>query len=297
MKARITALLIALFLLVWYTAATDYSSPSGAYGAVDADYTMRQGDVAPRPAEASLPSDTPTETPVRDLCIYLPIIIKNVPPPTPTPTATATARPGWLPITSQDFEGDFPGPWLVLDGNGRANGDFSWGRSTCRVYAGRYGAWAVGAGLQGRPLRCTDNYPNAAASWMIYGPFSLAGASAADLRFQLWLNSESGYDGLCRMASVDGREYHGLCDSGHSNGWLEREFDLAQAPIFGNLLGKQRVWVALIFLSDISITYPEGAFVDNITLRQCTAAACPTTKSAPGSGEMTEFTLTLTRPE
>ncbi len=55
---------------------------------------------------------------------------------------------------------------------------------------------------------------------MIYGPFSLAGATAGDLSFKLWLNSELNYDGVCRMASTDGvnfsRELHhrGILEAG-----------------------------------------------------------------------------------
>ena len=37
------------------------------------------------------------------------------------------------------------------------------------------------------------------SAWMIYGPFSLADASSAELTFKLRLNSENDYDGLCRL--------------------------------------------------------------------------------------------------
>ena len=110
---------------------------------------------------------------------------------------------------------------------------------------------------------------------MIYGPFSLAGATAADLRFKLWLNSEYCCDGLCRMASVDGVNFYGTCTSGNTSGWIDRVLDLSNVYTLGNLLGRSQVWVALEFVSDSSVTYAEGAHVDNVVLRKCTSGSCP----------------------
>jgi hypothetical protein len=50
--------------------------------------------------------------------------------------------------------------------------------------------------------------------------------------------------------------------------------DLADAPSLGSLLGQPAVWIALVFVSDASAQYPEGAYVDNVELRRC-SGSCP----------------------
>ena len=131
---------------------------------------------------------------------------------------------------------------------------------------------------------------------MVYGPFSLAGATAADLKFKLWLNSELNYDGVCRMASVDGNSFSGSCSTGNSNGWVDRTLDLSNVPELGNLLGRSQVWVALAFISDGSIVKTEGAYPDEIVLRKCMSASCPATSLAsadPPDSQLVEFPMTL----
>ncbi|MGC8960304.1 MAG: hypothetical protein ACP5OO_11070 [Chloroflexia bacterium] len=76
-------------------------------------------------------------------------------------------------------------------------------------------------------------------------------------------------DGVCRVASINGADFYGYCISGNSGGWIDRELDLTNVPTLGNLLGQPQVWIALVFSSDSSINYSEGAHVDNILLRKC----------------------------
>jgi hypothetical protein len=108
---------------------------------------------------------------------------------------------------------------------------------------------------------------------MVYGPFSLANVTAADLSFKLWLNSEIDYDGVCRLASINGNDFYGTCTSGNSNGWSDRRLDLANVPGLGNLIGRSEVWIALVFSSDESVTEADGAYVDNIVLRKFVSGA------------------------
>lgn len=197
---------------------------------------------------------------------------------TPTPTATVTLTPSsdWEILVNTDFEGDFPGPWVVGDNDGTTNGEYYWGKRDCRPYLGSYSGWAVGAGADGALLPCGSNYPDNANPWMIYGPFSLEGSTAADLQFKLWLYSESNYDYVCRAASIDGTNFSGSCTSGNSGGWIDRILDLADVYNLGNLLGQPKVWVALWFESDSSMNYAEGGYVDNVVLRRCPpGATCP----------------------
>jgi hypothetical protein len=284
------SLLLMFFLLVVplaarlaVTAAT-YSAPH-TYDTLDRDETS----AAATPAGA-------TSAQAYSLRSYLPVVVRELPPPTPAPRLTATPMTDWVTIVSESFEGAFPGPWFVIDGSGRTSNRYYWAPSTCRAYEGRHSGWALGGGDRGRLLRCGDSYPNGASSWMMYGPFSLAGATSAQLELQLWLQSQIGSDGVCLMASLDGKEFHGLCDSGVSEGWIERQLNLANAPVFGNLTGRQRVWVAVVFLSDGTVTFPEGAYVDDIELRRCAATRCADAVQPAAAATLVEYPMTLSRP-
>jgi hypothetical protein len=112
---------------------------------------------------------------------------------------------------------------------------------------------------------------------MIYGPFSLADATDAELRFKAWVNTEEPatmYDYLCRFASTDGNVFHGDCIYGNSSGWIDQVLDLSNVPDLGDLAGQSNVWVALWFRSDKAGSYSEGVYVDDIILRKCTGGDC-----------------------
>jgi hypothetical protein len=209
------------------------------------------------PGGGPTPTATATPTPTR----------------TPTPTPTPTGGPGCVTIVSEDFEGSFPGTtWRVFDNNGTTNGEYYWAKKNCKAYAGSNSGWAVGGGANGAALACGSNYPNNAQSWMVYGPFSLVGATAADLRFKLWLNSELNYDGVCQMASINGTNFSGGCTTGNTQGWIDSVLDLTSAGSLGNLTGQPNVWIALMLSSNSSNNNPEGAYVDNIVLRKCSTS-------------------------
>ncbi|MBN1483351.1 MAG: carboxypeptidase regulatory-like domain-containing protein [Chloroflexia bacterium] len=206
---------------------------------------------------------------------YLPLIFRApAPTPTPTPTASPTAVPtptpspsptpqaDWRTIVYEDFEGNFPGDWTLLGGS------YSWGKRDCRVYAGTHSGWAVGGGIEGGDLPCGSHYPNGVVSWMLYGPFSLADASAAEMTFQHWRQIEDEpSDYACWLASVDGQYFYGYCPSGHTD-WAEGRLDLADVPVLGNLLGRPQVWVGFYFVSDAQDNSPEGFYLDDILLRK-----------------------------
>jgi immune inhibitor A len=221
-----------------------------------------------------------TPPPVPTHWIYLPLVMRNYsggggPQPTPQPTTQPTPQPtvpgGWQTIVSEDFEGAFPGSWNVFD-NHAGQGEYYWAKRGCRPYAGGSSGWAVGGGANGSALTCGANYPDSAESWMTYGPFSLAGTTDAEMLMQLWANSEEDYDYLCWLASTNGTNFYGNCGSGSSGGWLAGELDLTNVPTLGDLRGQPSVWVAIVFSSDSSYNYAEGAYVDNILVRKCTDA-------------------------
>jgi hypothetical protein len=60
-------------------------------------------------------------------------------------------------------------------------------------------------------------------------------------------------DFIHALASVDGV-------------WEAQSLDLANVPDLGNLLGRQKVWIAFYFESDAGIT-GRGPFLDSIELR------------------------------
>ena len=188
---------------------------------------------------------------------------------------------GWQTIASQNFEGTFPGAWAVWDNNGTSYGEYTWGKRTCRPYAGSYSGWGVGGGAQGAALNCGSHYPHNANGWMVYGPFSLMDAARAELQSKLWLYTEPDNDYMLRGASVDGVHFYGYATSGNTQGWADRSLDLSNVPTLGNLLGRSQVWVALVFASNGSTTYAEGGYVDDVVLRKC-YRECPS-----GSGAST----------
>jgi hypothetical protein len=199
--------------------------------------------------------------------------------PTILHIAAPVSSPNVNNIFSLDFEGAFPGPVAVLDDNGPVGGVYTWGKRDCLPFAGQFSGWASGGGANGAQLACGSNYANNQLARMVFGPFSLAGARDAELRYKLWLRTEFGFDGLCALASINNNDFYGSCSSGNSNGWVDRVFDLKNVYQLGNLTGQPQVWVAFGFVSDSSVTLPGGAYVDNIIVRSCTAA-CPAAASS-----------------
>ncbi len=204
-----------------------------------------------------------------------------VPTPTPTPkpnthtVSGVVTPPRWETIASQDFErNSWPGAWQVSDANGAVNGQYHWIAATCRVFAGTYSGMAAGGGADGIRKACGDDYPNNARSWMIYGPFSLEDAIAAEMEAAVWVYTEPTNDMLCLLASLDRQTFNGPCVSGYSNGWVKELMDLNRVFRLGSLLGKRQVYVAFAFITNASVTRPHmGAYADDIIVRKAVRQA------------------------
>jgi hypothetical protein len=204
------------------------------------------------------------------------------PPPDPTPVATPkppplthavsgkAAAPTWETVVSQPFERTtWPSVWHVADTNGATGGDFKWIAADCNVFAGEFSGMAVGGGVNGMELGCSDNYPNNARSWLTFGPFSLQDAIGAVVEAKVWVYTEPYNDELCIAASTDAKQYDGVCVSGSSGGWVEEQLDLGDVYRVGNLLGRSNLYVGFAFITNDSVTRPNGgAYVDNILLRK-----------------------------
>jgi PKD repeat protein len=196
--------------------------------------------------------------------LYIPLAMKGFASQTGT----------WVSLTTEGFEEDFPGTWTVSDRNLATNGTGPiWDDRSCRAGVGGWSGWAVGGRNFDAPLTCGSNYPDQVDTWMIRGPFDLSAAGAAELRFKLWLNTESGFDFIDWGASSDGSTFSWVSESGNSNGWVDRSLSLSNVN-GTNFVGKSQVWIAFRFHSDSSINAPEGAFVDDILLRKCSGGSC-----------------------
>lgn len=203
---------------------------------------------------------------------------------------------GIVTIFSDGFEGVFPGNWTVTKTEGKV--DALWGRSTYRAATGAASAWCAAAGSAagdpGGPYRKNMD------TYLVYGPFSLADASAASVEFDLWLQSESGYDFAYWLIS-DGQNWDGWRASGSTSGWEHVVFDLG-AVTDVTVIGKPQVWLYINFESDDSNQY-EGMYVDNVviskTVTACSAPAAPvaTAPATATSGASYTVSWTGTSPD
>ena len=209
----------------------------------------------------------------------------------------APVTTGWTVILEEDFEGELSGEWALSDED-PAEGSYILGQRSCRAYDGSQSGWFVGGGA-GAALGCKSAYPRRVASWMVYGPFDLSGASDAELAFQLWLNSEPEYDGFFGGASIDGVEYHGYMVTGNSSGWMPYRLNLRAVPELGDISDNEEVWIALLFVSDGVVMTQEGAYIDDIVLRKFVGAPADLPEEvAPvpgGTAQRTEATFSLRR--
>lgn len=189
------------------------------------------------------------------------------------------ALPSWTNIVTEGFEGVFPtGLWQVSDPGYE---EYFWAARNCRAHTGSRSAWAIGGGSFGSGLGCGSEYPTLMNSWMVYGPFSLVGATDAELNYQVWQNSELDYDEFCAMASLDANWFYGPCYTGSTGGnWFAESLDLTNVDSLGDLRGQPNVWIAFRFFSDDSINYAEGAYIDQVVLRMCPAGGVCAASSA-----------------
>lgn len=185
-------------------------------------------------------------------------------------------------IFTDGFEGAFPGSWSTS--RGQSAPDTVWGRSTFRKSAGNASLWCAGGGSQASsPGGSYVPYMN---TWVKYGPFSLADATAAVITFDYWMKTEQEWtsgettwgDPFKWMISRDGTSFHGFKTSGDSDGWKAKTFDLATVTAF-TALGQPQIWFALVFQSDVS-DQMEGVYVDNVVITKTTGGTC-TTPAAP----------------
>jgi len=180
----------------------------------------------------------------------------------------------WDTMLYEGFESIFPGNWVIYDlGNDGAGIGYQWKDRNCLSSAGYWSGWAIGGGANGGTLSCGSDYPNNATTWMVYGPLNLSDATSAELLFDLWLNTEEGYDFIRWGASDNGYSFTMESEDGNTYGWVPRSLNLADVN-GTSYLGKPEVWIAFLFTSDGSVTYPNGAVIDEVLLRKCVGGIC-----------------------
>jgi hypothetical protein len=189
----------------------------------------------------------------------------------------------------EGFEAD-PGPlWQFRDDNGASFGAYRWGRRTCQPFTGSYSAWAAGGGADGEALACGSAYPDNTATTMVYGPFSLADAQMAQVRFKLRYDQVLANDDFCWLAS-DGTVVGGLCLNAQPSGWTTLDLDLGALDTgtqIVSVLGQPQVWVAFRFTSDGAGHASPGPSVDDVLIRKCLDTQCsPFGGTASGRGLM-----------
>lgn len=191
------------------------------------------------------------------------------PPAVKAPTSDATADdgpspgpdPAWQDLTTEDFEGAFPGTKWTLYGGPYAGP--TWGATTYAAHSGSSSGWCGASSLPP-----AGGYVDGMQAWMIYGPFSLADASNARVRFWYKNSSEEGFDRFGWYASINGDNFYGAGVSGDQNTWRQETNDLSNVYTLGNLCGQPQVWIAFVFQSDVSVSALPGAYLDDIVLEK-----------------------------
>ena len=205
--------------------------------------------------------------------IYLPLVARS----------GSTPIPGtWITVLEEGFEAA-PSPlWQFRDDNGAIGGAYQWGRRDCQPFAGTYSAWAVGGGADGETLACGSAYPDNVQTTMIYGPFSLAEAKMAQVRFKL--RYDQMLDGTFSWgASADGAVFRGTSLYGQPSEWTTLDLNLGDLDPFDpgvSVLGKPQVWVAFQFTSGATVHTSSGPFVDDVLIRKCLDTLCPPLSAA-----------------
>ena len=184
-----------------------------------------------------------------------------------------------LVLLTEGFEGAFPGQWTIRYGGTKA----WWGTSTVRAKTGVRSAYCAAGGEPAAPSG--GPYFASMNTWLVWGPFSMADATAGRFTVPFWLKTQLEHDYFGYLVSIDGNQFNGNWWSGDTQGWRTESIDLAAVPNLGSVLGRAQVWIALVFQSDAA-TQLEGVYVDDVYLEK-SAAAPPCTLTCDGSSPAT----------
>jgi hypothetical protein len=167
----------------------------------------------------------------------------------------------WNPDLQDGFESGLGQAWLTMDQS--ADGfDRSWGLDDFYVNSGAYALWVSAGGSDALDPELNYYPPNLDAWLVTNGYFDLSRVQAADVEFQMYLDTEAEYDWIFVGASIDGENYSGEYWTGLSGGWQYYNLDLSEYA------GYPQVSLAWYFHSDESNAdgEHEGVWLDDITV-------------------------------
>jgi uncharacterized protein YkwD len=167
----------------------------------------------------------------------------------------------WQAVFSDTFETGIGAGWLMTDTSGSGDGEYFWAATNVTASQGLTSVWATGGGADGSLLvPGSDDYPNLAASLMVYGPINLSGTTAVSLTLDYWLETEADFDTFETLASTDGTTFTTYQQlSGDSAGWQSQSLALS------SLAGAPQAWIGLRFTSN-EANNARGVFADNVFL-------------------------------
>jgi hypothetical protein len=209
--------------------------------------------------------------------LYLPVVLRD------SREASVAARSAWITMLDDDFESESLGwsrySWISGPPDG-PGGWYHWASRDCAAYSGQYSAWPYGGGEDGELLTCGAGYPHTLGSMMYKpSPINLEYVAIGEYSTKVWTNLAAGDEVCLKVAVVDSNgcqgdsgpigDYYGACRSGQTDGWEDLTLDLANVPTLGSVLGEEHVCLAVTFQADETETRPEGAYVDDVSLRVC----------------------------
>jgi hypothetical protein len=112
------------------------------------------------------------------------------------------AEAGTYVVFQENFEGDWPGPWLVGDDNLDAGADY-WGVTGYRESQGKSSAWAAQEGKNsatGLPNAATHTEDVGMDAYLRVDIGSLSGVDALTLTFKYWIEAGPGDDFSVRVS-------------------------------------------------------------------------------------------------
>ncbi len=156
-----------------------------------------------------------------------------------------------------NFEGYFPGPWVV-----GTPGTPGWGLTTYRAYSGLYSLYCVGF-YQPAP----GPYPNNVEHRLQYGPFSTKGFIDLKVEFKLYGLVLTPLDTFKVYFSIPPDEYYEvLIGNPPPDTWQTVQVTDSNVP---QVLNRDQVYCGFLFTSDDS-NVAEGVYVDDVKITTTT---------------------------